>query len=52
LDLENYHLADIKDDAKLRERFRKYEAEIAQEFGEQVVLIAYGKRQNTSNQNS
>jgi adenylosuccinate synthase len=52
MEFENYKYADIKDDSKLKERLRKYEAEIAEEFGEQVVLIAYGKGQNSVNPNS
>lgn len=52
MDFDNYHFADIKDGSKLRKRLEKYEAEIAQEFGEHVVLIAYGKDQDSPNPNS
>lgn len=48
----NYRFANIKDDTKLRERLMRYEAEIAEEFGEHVVLIAYGKDQDSLNTNS
>lgn len=52
MDLENFRLAEVKDDARLRAKLEKYEAEIAQEFGEQVVLIAYSKDQNCPNPNN
>lgn len=47
-----YRIAKIKDDAKFRERLSRFEEEIAQEFGEHVVLIAYGKDQDSPNPNS
>jgi hypothetical protein len=52
VNLGDYHLADIKDDTKLLEKLKKYEAEISQDFGEPVVLIAYGKNQDSPNPNS
>lgn len=52
MDIANYRLAHIKDDTRFRDQLAKYEAEIAQEFGEQVVLIAYGKDQDSPNPNS
>lgn len=52
MDFENYQFAPIKDDSKLREKLAKFEAEIAQDFGENVVLIAYGKNQDSTNPNS
>jgi hypothetical protein len=52
MDIANYRIAHIKDDAKFRDQLAKYEAEISQEFGEQVVLIAYGKDQSSPNTNS
>lgn len=52
MDLDNLQFANIKDDSKLREKLAKFEAEIAQDFGEHVVLIAYGKHQDSENPNS
>lgn len=52
MDITSYKLAEIKDDGKFREQLARYEEEIAQEFGEHVVLIAYGKDQDSPNPNS
>lgn len=52
MDFGNYKYANIKNDSEFRERLTRFEAEIAQDFGENVVLIAYSKNQNSENPNS
>lgn len=43
MQLANYKLADIKDNAQVVERLTKIENDLSKDIGKDVVLIAYQK---------